>query len=84
MNLDLNKLPGKVSVTFSPEESAKDAELRRFKDRSLFLLTLVVVILAFCVSVYFMLTDTTPETQRFSWSAFSLIVGGLLGRSLPR
>lgn len=84
MNLDLNKLPGKVSVTLSPEESKQDAQLRRFKDRCLFLLTVTLIVLAFGVSIYFMLTDQSPESQRYSWSAFSLIIGGLIGKSLPK
>jgi hypothetical protein len=84
LNLDLNKLPGKVSVTFSPEEHEKDADLRRFKERCLFVLTLAMVVFAFGVSVFFMFTDRTPESQRYSWSAFSLIIGGLVGRNLPK
>lgn len=83
-NLDMHGIPGRMSVSIERVESPEDAELRRFKDKYTFIAYMTAAILGLAVSLYFIATNQTPESQKFSWSAFTGILGLIIGRQARR
>lgn len=83
-NLDMNDVPGRMSVSIEKMESPEDAALRRFKDKYTFIAYMTAAILGLAVSLYFIVTNHTAESQKFSWSAFTGILGLIIGRQARR
>jgi len=76
-NVDLNDTGLKVEI--STAETPEDADLRRWKEKIIFIVTLVVLGVVFATALFFVLTDKTPETQRYSWSALTAVISGVIG-----
>jgi len=76
VNIDTQMTPN--NLTLQPAETPEDAEHRRWKDRVLFVVAILVTSVIFIAAlVAFFLGD--PAQRPWAASALTLILGGLVG-----
>lgn len=63
----------KLIVDNSPPESSEDAGLRRFKEKSIFIVALVLICTFFLICVYFLFQD--PHNTLAGNFAFGIVTG---------
>lgn len=83
-NIDLNELAKshhlELTITASQEENPNDAQIRRFKEIALFLLSILLVICVFVFCVYILLsTHASAVDQKWATTLIGAVISGLLG-----
>lgn len=65
---------------FRLQETEKDSQLRRFKDKSLFIVALVAIVIFATSCMYIILSNAfSPETIERAWAGLLLIFVGIVG-----
>jgi hypothetical protein len=68
-------------LTLEPTETDEDAQARRTKDTSVFIVALIMVCIVFVVSLGVLLFGNPhPEDKKWLFGTVTAIVGALLGR----
>lgn len=79
-NLDLNRIPERMSLSVEKVECLEDASHRRRKDLIIFVIFTTACVMGLAASLYVILFDRQPEATKLAWPAFTAILGLIAGR----
>ena len=78
--VDLNDLPANATLSIAREETTGERRVRLFKDVTLFLLAIALVVAIVVLCVHTLLTpDASADSQKWAMSLLTGAAGGLIG-----
>lgn len=78
--VDLNDLPANATLSIAREETTSERRVRLFKDVTLFLLAIALVVAIVALCVHTLLTpDASADAQKWAMSLLTGAAGGLIG-----